>query len=57
MKQKRQEGGFRGTLFASLATSLVQPVISLLVKGIIGRGVRRAGRGYMNKNLMFRSIL
>ena len=26
-----------------------QPVISSLVKGISGRGVRGAGRGYMNK--------
>ena len=27
----------------------VQPVISSVVKGISGRGVRRAGKGYMGK--------
>ena len=47
---KRQEGGFLGALLAPLAASLVQPVISSVVKGISERGVRRAGRGYMNKN-------
>ena len=30
--------------------SLVQPVISLVVRGISRRGIRRAGRGYMNDN-------
>ena len=44
---KKQEGGFLGALLAPLATSLVQPVISSVVKDISGRGVRRAGRGYM----------
>ena len=47
---KKQEGGFLGTLLAPLAISLVQLVISSKVKGISGRGVRRAGRGYINKN-------
>ena len=46
---KIQEGGFLGALLASLATSLVQPIISSIVKGINERGVRRAGRGHMNK--------
>ena len=46
---KNQEGGFLGALLASLATSLVQPVISSVVKVISRRGVRRAGRGYMDK--------
>ena len=46
---KTQEGGFLGDLLAPLATSLVQPTISSVVKGINKRGVRRAGRGYMNK--------
>ena len=41
---KKQEGGFIGALLAPLAASLVQPVISLVVKSISGRGVRRAGR-------------
>ena len=46
----KQEGGVLGTLLALLPTSLVQPVISSVVKGISGRGIRRAERGYMNKN-------
>ena len=48
---KKQEGGFLDALLAPLAASLVQPVISSVVKGISGRGVRRAGRGYMDKNV------
>ena len=47
---KKQKGGFLETLLAPFLTSLVQPAISSVVKGISGRGVRRAGRGYMNKN-------
>ena len=47
---KKQEGGFLRALLAPLAASLVQPVISLVVQGISGRGVRWAGRRYMNKN-------
>ena len=47
---KKQEGRFLGALLAPLAALLVQPVISLVVKDIIGRGLRRAGRGYMDKN-------
>ena len=46
---KRQDGGFLGALLAPSATSLVQPVIFSIVKGISGRGVRRAGRGYTIK--------
>ena len=45
MKQKKQEGGFIAALLATLAASLLQPVISSVVKGISGRGVRRRGRG------------
>ena len=41
---KKQEGRFLGALLARLAASLVQPVISSVLKGISGRGVRRAGR-------------
>ena len=41
---KKQEGGFLGALLALLASSLVLPVISLVVKSISGRGVKRAGR-------------
>ena len=47
---KKQEGGCLETLLAPLATLLVQPVVSSVVKGISRRGVRRAGRGYINKN-------
>ena len=47
---KEQEGRFSGALLASLATSLVQPVISSEVNGISERGVRRAERGYMDIN-------
>ena len=46
----KQAGGFIGALLAPLAASIVQPVISSVVKDISGRGVRRAGRGYMHKN-------
>ena len=47
---KKQGGEFLGALLAPFGASLVQQVISLVVKGIIGRRVRRARRGYMNKN-------
>ena len=46
---KKQAGGFLRALLAPLPASLVQPVISSVVKGITGGGVRRAGRGYMVK--------
>ena len=45
---KTQEGGFLAALLVPLAASLVQPVIPSVVKGISGRGVRRAGRRYRN---------
>ena len=47
---KKQEGGFLGALLPSLAASLVQPVISSVVKVISGRGVRRTGRVYVDEN-------
>ena len=47
---KEQEGGLSGALLVSLATSLVQPVISSEIKGISERGFRRAERGYMDIN-------
>ena len=47
---KKQEGRFLEALLAPLATWLVQPVISSVVKGISGRGVKRAGRGYIDEN-------
>ena len=46
---KKQEDRFLGALLVPLAASLVQPVISSVVKGISEREVRRAERGYMNK--------
>ena len=39
-----------GALLVPLAASLVQPVISPVVKGISGRRVRRGGKGYMVKS-------
>ena len=48
-ERKKQEGRFLGALLAPLAASLVRPMIPSVVKGIGGRGVRRAGRGYMYK--------
>ena len=39
---EKQEDEFRGALLAHLAVLLVQPVLSLVVKGISRRGVRRA---------------
>ena len=48
----KKECRFLGALLVSLDASLVQPVISSVVKGISGRGVRRAGRGCMDKNFL-----
>ena len=45
--QVKKEGRFLAVL-ALLITSLVQPVIYSLVKGITGTGVLRAGTGYYN---------
>ena len=47
---KKQEGGFLAVLLVPSAASLVQQVISSVVKGISGRGSRRVGRGYMVKH-------
>ena len=49
--------GFLEALLALLATSIVQPIISSVVKGVSGRGFRRTGRGYMNTIFEFISIL
>ena len=57
MKQKKQEGRFLAALLAALAASLMQPVFSLVVKGISGRGIRRAGKGYIGKTFYVHSIL
>ena len=37
-------------MLALLATSLVKLIFSSVVKGITRRGIRRAGRGYINKS-------
>ena len=51
-KTKKQESGFLGVLLAPLAVEIVGPVISSVVKSIIGgRRIRRAGRGYMDRNV------
>ena len=47
---KIQESRFLPALLPPLVAPLVQPVISWVVKNIRRRGVRRAGRGYMDKN-------
>ena len=48
--KKTQESRFLGALLVPLAASLMQPVISLVVKGMGRRGVRRAERWYMDEN-------
>ena len=50
---KNQEGGFLGALLAPLSFSIVEPVVYSVVKSISGRGVRGAGRGYINKHFLF----
>ena len=50
---KEQEGESLGALLAPSAASIMQPVISSLVKGISGRGFRRAKRLYIDKNFKF----
>ena len=47
-KKTKQEGRFFRAFLAYLDASIVQPLTSLVVKGISGIGVRRAGRGCMN---------
>ena len=47
--KKKQEGGFLGDFVAFSVTSIVEWIISSVAKGISRRGVRRTGRGYMNK--------
>ena len=52
MKLKEQEGRFLGALLAPLVASVVQPMISSVVKDISGRGFRREGRRYINKKIL-----
>ena len=49
---KKQDGRIFGALLAPLATSVLEPVMFSVVKSISGRGVRRAGRGYMDKSFL-----
>ena len=49
-ERKKQEVGFLLDLVALLATWLMQPMVSSLVKRISWRGVRRVGRRYTDKN-------
>ena len=44
----KKEVGFLGASLALLTSSLVQPGISSVVKGVNGRRIRRATRGYIN---------
>ena len=50
MKKKNTTRWFLGASLAPLAASSVQPVISSVVKGISGKGVRIVGRGYIDEN-------
>ena len=56
-EKKKKKEGFLEALLALLATSIVQPIISSVVKGVSGRGFRKAGKGYMNTIFEFISIL
>ena len=39
-------------IFNTVSCSIVQPVISSVVKSISGTGIRRAGKGYMRKKIL-----
>ena len=47
---RKQKDRFLGALLAPLATSLIQLVLSSVVKSISRGRVMRAGRGYMDKS-------
>ena len=46
----KQGSRFLPALLAPLAALLVKPVISLVLESLSGREVKRAGRGYMDKD-------
>ena len=48
---KKQEGEFLPAWLVPLASSLLQPIIYSVVKGISGREIRRAGRRYRDQNV------
>ena len=53
MKKKKKtatKGWYLGALSAPSAASLVQPVISSIVKDVGGKEVRRTGTEYMENN-------
>ena len=50
MKEK-QEGRSIGPLLVPLSSSLMQLEVFSVVKVICWRGVKRAGRAYVNKNV------
>ena len=54
---KQQEGRFLHNVLTPLAASLIQPMIFSMVKGITGRGVKKAGKAYMDKDFYSQSIL
>ena len=49
MTELLKQENMKAPLLALLAVSIVQPVISSVIKGINGRGVRTGEREYMNK--------
>ena len=49
--------GITETVKHEIKKQKVQPVISSVIKGISGRGVRKPGREYKHKKFLFRSIL
>ena len=49
--------GITETVKHKIKKQKVQPVISSVIKGISGRGVRKPGREYKHKKFLFRSIL
>ena len=49
VKHEINKGEILPALLAPLAALVVQPVISPVVTNISGRGVLRAGRGYIDK--------
>ena len=54
---RKQEDRFLPTLLAPLGASLVQPVVSSVIKGMSRTVVRRSGRRYIDKDFQYYSIL
>ena len=47
---KKQESGFLPAWLATLAASLLKPVISSVLKSISGRRIKKTGRRYIDIN-------